>query len=93
MNNKNCTFFLCSASLLEVYLLHNFRLQKVILVQSLILILKIKKAFNFDVSNNDAQKLAQSIEFKVYKIDEMTSSESIYESPAGICQDLRLQEV
>ena len=52
-----------------------------------------KKAFNSDVSNNDAQKLAQSIEFKVYKIDETTSSESIYESPAGICQDLRLQEV
>lgn len=51
-----------------------------------------KKAFNSDVSNND-QKLAQSIEFKVYKIDETTSSESIYESPAGICQDLRLQEV
>ena len=52
-----------------------------------------KKAFNSDVSNNDAQKLAQSIEFKVYKIDETTSSVSIYESPAGICQDLRLQEV
>ena len=52
-----------------------------------------KKAFNSDVSNNDAQKLAQSIEFKVYKIDETSSSESVYESPAGICQDLRLQEV
>ena len=49
-----------------------------------------KKAFNSDVSNNDAQKLAQSIEFKVYKIDETTSSESIYESPAGICQGFKI---
>ncbi|HHF3488313.1 TPA: hypothetical protein ACPKDB_000057 [Haemophilus influenzae] len=49
-----------------------------------------KKAFNSDVSNNDAQKLAQSIEFKVYKIDETTSSESIYESPTGICQGFKI---
>lgn len=49
-----------------------------------------KKAFNSDVSNNDAQKLAQSIEFKVYKIDETTSSESIYESRAGICQGFKI---
>ncbi len=52
-----------------------------------------KKAFNSDVSNNDAQKLAQSIEFKVYKIDETTSSESIYESQLEFVRDLRLQEV
>ena len=44
-----------------------------------------KKSFSSDVSDNDVRHLAQSIELKVYKINEMSSSESIYESPAGIC--------
>ena len=52
---------------------------------------KDKKAFNSNVSDNDVQKLAQSIELKVYKIDEMSSSESVFESPAGICQGFKVK--
>lgn len=48
-----------------------------------------KKAFSSDVSDNDVRHLAQSIELKVYKINEMSSSESIYESPAGICRGFK----
>ena len=50
-----------------------------------------KKTFNSDVSDNDVKKLAQSIELKVYKIDEMSSSESIYESPSGICLGFKVK--
>ena len=50
-----------------------------------------KKAFSSDVSDNDVRHLAQSIELKVYKINEMSSSESIYESPAGICRGFKIK--
>jgi len=50
-----------------------------------------KKTFNSDVSDNDVKKLAQSIELKVYKIDEMSSSESIYESLSGICLGFKVK--
>ena len=43
-----------------------------------------QKSFSSEISDNDVQLLGQSIELKVYKMDEMSSSQTIYESPAGI---------
>ena len=39
------------------------------------------------------QLLGQSIELKVYKMDEMSSSQTIYESPAGVCKGFKARGV
>ena len=48
-----------------------------------------QKSFSSEISDNDVQLLGQSIELKVYKMDEMSSSQTIYESPAGICKGFK----
>lgn len=48
-----------------------------------------QKSFSSEISDNDVQILGKSIELKVYKMDEMSSSQTIYESPAGICKGFK----
>lgn len=52
-----------------------------------------QKSFSSEISDNDVQLLGQSIELKVYKMDEMSSSQTIYESPAGICKGFKARGV
>lgn len=52
-----------------------------------------QKSFSSEISDNDVQLLGQSIELKVYKMDEMSSSQTIYESPAGVCKGFKARGV
>ena len=52
-----------------------------------------QKSFSSEISDNDVQLLGQSIELKVYKMDEMSSSQTIYESLAGICKGFKARGV
>lgn len=52
-----------------------------------------QRSFSSEISDNDVQLLGQSIELKVYKMDEMSSSQTIYESPAGICKGFKARGV
>ena len=52
-----------------------------------------QRRFSSEISDNDVQLLGQSIELKVYKMDEMSSSQTIYESPAGICKGFKARGV
>ena len=52
-----------------------------------------QKSFSSEISDNDVQLLGQSIELKVYKMDDMSSSQTIYESPAGICKGFKARGV
>ena len=52
-----------------------------------------QKSFSSEISDNDVQLLGKSIELKVYKMDEMSSSQTIYESPAGICKGFKARGV
>ena len=91
MNYKNCTSFSLFCSMLVSLFIPHLSIAKDISSSVTYVDEKDKKAFNSDVSDNDVQKLAQSIELKVYKIDEMSSSESVFESPAGICQGFKVK--
>lgn len=85
MDYKNHTFFSLFCCILISLLIPRLSLAEGMSSSVTYVDEKDKKAFNSDVSGNDVQKLAQSIELKVYKIDEMSSSESVFESPEGIC--------
>ena len=52
-----------------------------------------QKSFSSEISDNDVQILGKSIELKVYKMDEMSSSQTIYESPAGVCKGFKARGV
>jgi hypothetical protein len=52
-----------------------------------------QKSFSSEISDNDVQLLGQSIELKVYKMDDMSSSQTIYESPAGVCKGFKARGV
>lgn len=91
MDYKNHTFFSLFCCILISLLIPRLSLAEGMSSSVTYVDEKDKKAFNSDVSGNDVQKLAQSIELKVYKIDEMSSSESVFESPAGICQGFKVK--
>ena len=52
-----------------------------------------QKSFSSEISDNDLQILGKSIELKVYKMDEMRPSQTIYESPAGVCKGFKARGV
>ena len=93
MDYKNHTFFSLFCCILISLLIPRLSLAEGMSSSVTYVDEKDKKAFNSNVSDNDVQKLAQSIELKVYKIDEMSSSQTIYESPAGICKGFRARGV
>ena len=93
MDYKNHTFFSLLCCMLISLLIPRLSLAEGMSSSVTYVDEKDKKAFNSNVSDNDVQKLAQSIELKVYKIDEMSSSQTIYESPAGICKGFKARGV
>lgn len=91
MNYKNCTSFSLFCSMLVSLFIPHLSIAEDTSSSVTYVDEKDKKAFSSDISSNDTQKLGQSIELKVYKIDEMSSSESVFESPAGICQGFKVK--